>query len=221
MELHSGVARGPAVLPRALALGLAVGLLVGCTGATSGRPPGAPDELPSSGVLPPSPDQSVPVVATATPAAPSTHADPELEAALPDSVREIALTRSSVAAADLAGTSAEPALAELAQRIGQPLEALTLASAVDPSGQLLGGINAMRARGGSADALLLAILEIEQRTVESEIASVVVGGRSVTRLTQRSGGTTVTRYLYGAGETVFVVLAPDEPTAAAFLEAIP
>jgi len=221
VNLHSGVARAPVALPLALALVLGVGLVAGCTGASSGRPPGAPDDLPPSGVLPPSPGQSVPVVTTALPAAPSTHADPELEAALPDSVRDVALTRSSVAAADLAGTSAEPALAELAQRIGQPLEALTLASAVDPRGQLLGGINAMRVRGGSSDALLQAILEIEQRTVESDVADVVVGGRSVTRLTQRDEGTTVTRYLYGAGDTVFVVLAPDEPTAAAFLEAIP
>lgn len=149
------------------------------------------------------------------------HADPALEATLPDEVRGVRLAKSSIRAVDLTGTGAETALGELAGRLGRPLDDLTLAAAVDPTGQLAGGVNAMRVRNGSGDALLDAIVELEQRDTAAVVTQVVLGGRSVTRLQQQAGEVTVTRFLRASGDTVYVVLAPDETTAALFLERLP
>ncbi len=202
-------------------LALTLALVDACRSSAPGGSTGLPPQPPPSGILPPSPGDSVPVASLSIPATPSSHAGPELEAMLPTEVRGLRLTITSVAARDLAGTPAEASLTELAQRVGRPLSDLTLAAAVDSTGQLAGGINAMRLRSGSGAELLQTIVAIEQSNVPSEVSTDVLGGREVTRLTQRKNGRTITRYLLASGEVVFVVLSPDQATAIEFIEALP
>ena len=98
----------------------------------------------------------------------------------------------------------------------------SFAAAFDPLSSLGGGINAFKVVGADAAALLAGIttIEVSQLGTGTTREPATVGNKSVTVVSVGSG-VNDTKWIYGYGDVVFVVHAPDETQAAAYLAALP
>lgn len=97
----------------------------------------------------------------------------------------------------------------------------SFAVAVDPTNTLGGGIFAFKVNGLDTASLLAGIVAVEQADLDGATTRQgTVGGKSVTILS-RGTGPNDTEWIYGRGDVVFVIHAPDETGAAAFLQALP
>ena len=96
------------------------------------------------------------------------------------------------------------------------------AAAFDPTNELGGGILAFKVAGADAGALLAGITAIEVSDLGTGATTdqATVGNKSVT-VVSVGDGVNDTEWIYGHGDVVFVVHAPDETQAAAFLSALP
>ena len=226
---------------RLLPLAAAVIVLVAaCGGSTSSAPTGgsAAPRTPGGSVAAASlPVAGSPAVAasaapslagqpSAQPSAPvitGTHADPALEALLPAAVGGTPLARSSVSLATMLDSGANrPAIDAFLGSIGKSEGDGSVALAVDPSGVVPGGISAFKVTGADATALLGGLVAVERSDLGAgaTVAQATVGGKAVTVLTIGNGVNDNT-WVYGHGDVVFVVKAPDAARAAAFLELLP
>lgn len=212
-----------------VALGAVIVVLVACGASTS--TPASSNPAVSSGSAGSSAavGQSSAGGATAPPAgAPSLppisadHADPGLEAQLPAEVSGIAMQRSSATLAALLASGADRAAIDaFLQSLGKTEADGTYAAAFDPTHTLAGGIFAFKISGADAAALLAGIIAIEKSDLGADATTqqASVGGKDVTVVTIGTG-VNDTEWIYGRGDVVFVVHAPDETHAAAFLQAI-
>jgi hypothetical protein len=224
---------------RSLALGAVTIVLVAACGGTAPTQssPGAPATISSassSGSVAATPSLAVPpssVAASAAlpsgqpslPAITASHADPALEAMLPAAVGGTPLQRSSLtlkAILDSGGN--RPVVDAFLQSIGKTEADGTVALAFDLTGAVPGGITAFKVTGADPAALLAGIVSVEGSDLggAATVSQATVGGRNVTVATI-GNGVNDTTWIYGHGDVVFVVKAPDATGAAAFLELLP
>ncbi len=162
---------------------------------------------------------SVPSSAAGT----DSHADPALENELPSEVSGTAMRRYSVTLAallDSPGGDRAPVDAFL-QSIGKSESDGTIAAAFDPANVMAGGIFAFRISGADPAALLQGIASVEASDLGAAATTqqATVGGKNVLVVSVGTG-VNDTEWIYGRGDIVFVVHAPDEAHAAPFLQAL-
>lgn len=153
----------------------------------------------------------------------SNHADPALEALLPSSVSGTPLLRYSLTLTQLLDSGSDRVgVNAFLQSINKTEADGSYASAFDPSNKLGGGISAFKVAGADAAALLAGItaLQITDLGTGATTEAATVGGKNVT-VASVGDGVNDTEWIYGHGDVVFVVQAPDETHAAAFLTALP
>ncbi len=187
--------------------------IVALTGAPAASP--LPTTGPSTGAGPSAPSGSSSIL--------SSHADPDLEARLPAEVSGKPLQRSSATlAALLASGGDRTAIDAFLKSLGKSEADGSFASAYDASNTLGGGIFAFRIAGVTSDVLLPAIVSVEQSDLGAGATTrqANVGGKAVT-IVSVGDDVNDTEWVHGSGEVVFVVHAPDEAHAAAFLQALP
>ncbi len=152
----------------------------------------------------------------------SSHADPALESQLPSEASGTPMARYSISFAELLADSTDRASIDaFLQGMGKTEADGSFAVALDPSNTLGGGIFAFKVNGADAATLLAGIVAVERSDMGADVTTqeATVGGKDVTVLSV-GGGVNDTEWIYGRGDIVFVVHAPDEAHAAAFLQAI-
>jgi hypothetical protein len=156
------------------------------------------------------------------PAVTSSHADPALEAQLPNEISGTAMQRSSATlAALLASGGDRTAIDAFLKGLGKSESDGTYAAAFDPTNTIGGGIFAFKIAGGNADVLLPAIVSVERSDLGAGATTkqATVGGKSVTVVSVGTG-VNDTEWVYGRDDVVFVIHAADEAHAATFLQAL-
>lgn len=177
--------------------------------ALSGSEPSAVAPAPSS-------------AAASLPAVTASHADPALEALLPAEVSGTPMQRSSATLAALVAAGANrTAIDGFLQGIGKSESDGTYAAAFDPANAVGGGIFAFKVAGIDAGVLLPAILAVEQSDLGAGATTrrANVGGKDVTVVSVGTG-VNDTEWVYARDGVVFVIHAPDEAHAAAYLQAL-
>ena len=152
----------------------------------------------------------------------SSHADPALESQLPSEVSGTAMAHYSISFAELLADSTDRASIDaFLQGMGKSEADGSFAVALDPTNTLGGGIYAFKVTGADAATLLAGIVAVERSDMGADVTTqqATVGGKDVTVLSV-GGGVNDTEWIYGRGDIVFVVHAPDEAHAAAFLQAL-
>ena len=160
--------------------------------------------------------------AASLPAVTASHADPALEALLPAEVSGTAMQRSSATLAAMVAAGANrTAIDGFLQGIGKSESDGTYAAAFDPANAAGGGIFAFKVAGVDAGVLLPAILAVEQSDLGAGATTrqATVGGKDVTVVSVGTG-VNDTEWVYARDDVVFVIHAPDEAHAAAFLQAL-
>ena len=153
----------------------------------------------------------------------SSHADPALESLLPESVSGTAMHRYSLTLTQVLDNGGDRVgITAFLQSIGKTEADGSFASAFDPTSSLGGGINAFKVAGADAAALLAGITALELSDLGTGATSeqATVGNKSVT-VVSVGDGVNDTAWIYGHGDVVFVVHAPDDMKAAAYLEVLP
>ena len=211
----------------------------GCSGST------APATAPTGSAAATSPAStpvaaSLPPVATAVPTlAPSipialpsgitdalfaTHSDPSLESLLPRQVAGLQMLTYSLTLEELiaAGTSDPSTVEPFLANLGKTVADASFAAAFDPNGTLPGGIQAFKIAGADTRKLMEGFVGLARQDVgiDATIVGGTVGGKSVT-IVSAGDGPNDTQWLYGRGDVVFTVVAPDETAAAQYLAALP
>jgi len=226
---------------RSIALGVAViALVVGCAGGTTpsssfattsadittrtAAPSGPASASPSTGRSSPSTGGSSPSVASlpSLPAIFSEHADPGLENLLPAVVTGIAMHRYSLTLAQVLDAGGNRAAVDtFLEGIGKTEADGTFAAAFDPTNTLAGGIFAFKVSGADPASLLAGIVAVEQSDLGANATTrqATIGGKNVT-IVSVGTGVNDTEWIVGRGDVVFVVHAPDEAHAAAYLDAL-
>lgn len=174
----------------------------------------------ASSTVPSTPPESTTLASG--PAITSSHADAALEALLPAEVSGTAMQRSSATLARLLASGGDrTGIDAFLQGLGKSESDGTFAAAFDPTNTLVGGIFAFKIAGVNSTVLLPAIVTVEKSDLGAGATTTqaTVGGKSVT-VVSVGDGVNDTEWVYGHGEAVFVVHAPDEAHAAAYLQAI-
>ena len=160
--------------------------------------------------------------AASLPAVTASHADPALEALLPAEISGTPMQRSSATLAALVAAGANrTAIDGFLQGIGKSESDGTYAAAFDPANAVGGGIFAFKVAGVDAGVLLPAILAVEQSDLGAGATTrkANVGGKDVTVVSVGTG-VNDTEWVYARDGVVFVIHAPDEAHAAAYLQAL-
>jgi hypothetical protein len=146
-----------------------------------------------------------------------THAAPDLEALLPNSVESVPLLKSSTVGAR--GNAFQRSIAASLRRLGKDPADLRFASGADYSNRISAEVGVFEApRVGSA-ALTGAIIEGTRRSQGSlRVGGGTVGGKLVTTLLFPGSSRL---YLYGSGDRVFYVGSTDPQQAAGILRKLP
>jgi hypothetical protein len=195
---------------------------------TAGASPAAPS--PATAASAPARSHSEPSAvapapssaAASLPAVSASHADPALEALLPAEIAGTAMQRSSATLAALVAAGANrTAIDGFLQGIGKSESDGTYAAAFDPGNATGGGIFAFKVAGVDAGVLLPAILAVEQSDLGAGATTrkANVGGKDVTVVSVGTG-VNDTEWVYARDGVVFVIHAPDEAHAAAYLQAL-
>ena len=203
------------------------------TAAPTPTPVPTPSPTPSSSPTPPpipSPTPSPTPVPTPAPAAPpapfptdgpDAHTAPDLEAELPATVSGIALHRTSpdVTAQIASDPRAANGLA-LLRLIGKSAADIRFALAMDETLPPRLSIVAFQVRGVDAHLFAPAIVGgIVHAGQGSQTSSVLLAGRTVTKVTAALGGSDV--YVYEHDDIAFAIQTADESLAAAALGLLP
>jgi hypothetical protein len=153
----------------------------------------------------------------------TSHSDPALEGQLPTTVSGVQLSKFSVTLAELRVSSADRTTIDaFLGSIGKTESDASFASAYDPSGGVGGGVSAFKVSGANGGTLLAAIVALQSSDLGSGAVTKQssVGGKTVTVVSVGTGPND-TVWVYGRGDTVYVVQAPAEATATPFITALP
>ena len=195
----------------------------GSTGAASPASAAPASAVPSA--VASAPDATVAPsqqAAASQPVVSASHADPALEALLPAEISGTPMQRSSATLAALIAAGANrTAIDGFLQGIGKSESDGTYAAAFDPGNAVGGGIFAFKVAGVDAGVLLPAILAVEQSDLGAGATTkqANVGGKDVT-VVSVGNGVNDTEWVYAHDGVVFVIHAPDEAHAAAYLQAL-
>ena len=143
---------------------------------------------------------------------PTFHADPALEALLPDSVDGRAVTKESRTGVDMGMTDGDPLLAAFGKR---PADWATASGMAMPTPDKPGfSVGVYRLRGVPAELVLA--FQLKQMP-DAKVSQVSLGGREATYV--ESGAWPV--WLYATGDLLYGVGLADEATAARVFAALP
>jgi hypothetical protein len=187
-------------------------LLVALAGAGCGR---ANTPVPSSTVAP-----TTPTASTSPTGAPTRHADPALEALLPDRLGGVTLIRESQRGTDLLRQS--DALDAMLSDLGRTLADFTLASAYSPAGEVKAQVGAWRVAGAATDKLVPGLVTAIQAssTTKLTITEASIAGRSVTQIGAPGQLAQGPLYAFARDDIVLFVQTPDPKLAEEALVAI-
>lgn len=199
----------------ALAALLAAVALAGC---------GGPSPSPSPSISAAPPESAAP---SADVSDASRHADPEIEALLPETLGGVALTRESQRGSELSQQSS--ALEEFLADVGGTLDEFTLASAYSRSGDLEAQVGAWRIPGADSARLMPGFIESIQAssTTKLTISEISLGGHDVTQIGVSGQLTQGPLYAYVKGnpilksDTILFVQTPDPALALEALSKMP
>ena len=185
--------------------------VVGCAGVDPARPSDAPSPRPS-------PAHSVSPTA---PGLTGRHADPELEALLPETLGGVTLIRESQRGTELSTRS--PALESFLADLGRSLDDFSLASAYNGGGSLKAEVGAWRIRGADPTLLLDGFTGTVQASSATPlpVTSLELAGRTVTRIGEEGDLTRGPLYAYTLGEVILFVQTPDVELAAEAIGKLP
>lgn len=183
---------------------LAAALMAGCAGPTPSEP------VPASPGRSTAPASALPSVAGS---AAGRHADPALEALLPETLGAVALTRESQRGVDLSQQS--PALIAFLDSLGKTLDDFTLASAYSSSGDIEAQVGAWRIRGADTARLMPGFVQAVQAssTTKLTVSDVLDAGRTVTKIGEPGQLTQGPLYAFARGDTVLFVQTTDPALA--------
>jgi hypothetical protein len=169
------------------------------------------------------------LTATATQAASSENAlpsldlpndDAELEGLVPDEIDGSPLTKASMKGDNFLGQSSEGSAAarEFFQSIGVDPSQVSVAFGFSTTGSF---VQIFRAPGADSEVLLDAYKQATEEAQDDPLdwQSANVGGKEVETATDPNNDQTL--YLYGVGDLVIVISAPDQATAAEILSGMP
>jgi len=236
-------------MTRFVGAALALALLVGACGGSATPVPVTtqpPVSSPAASAAPTgptgpsaSPTQIIPQpsgggwdVTSGTPP-PVSHADPALEAKLPDAIRAVQLTKSSVSGSSMPTEETEktkPTL-DLLERLGRQPADLAWATAADPrlndAAQAANALPlfliAYRVQGTSAEDLMTALLAVAEKYATSgvEKGTASVGGQTITTYVDKAVPQAGTNYMVPRGDVLYVIQTADEKLAAEALGSLP
>jgi hypothetical protein len=149
------------------------------------------------------------------------HGAPELEASLPDTVRDATLVKFSLGKDDLGTNAGVAALTDIITAAGGDPASIQLAVANDaPAGTV--NVIALRGDGVDGAALVTAYADSAISTGQSTSSSTsTVGGKAVTRLVSPAANPVGDLWIYAAGDTLYGVQSKDEALAAEVLAQLP
>lgn len=211
------------------------------SGSTSAGPTPAPvstlapsgTEVPSGASGAPSPGSSSGMNTYVGTPPPTPHADPALEAKLPDSIRAVTLTKSSFSGSSMPTTQTDQTKPtfDLLARLGKQPADLTFAVASDPrlnvSTQAASALPlflvAYQVKGTTAEDLMAALLAVAEKYATSgvEKGTASVGGQTLTTYVDNSVPQAGTNYLVPRGDILYVIQTPDSTLAAEALGSLP
>jgi hypothetical protein len=146
-----------------------------------------------------------------------THAAPDLEALLPDSVESVPLLKSSTLGAR--GNAFQRSIAASLRRLGKDPAELRFANGADYSNRISVEVGVFEAPGVAAAALSRAIVRGSQVTQPAlRVSRTTVAGKPVTTLLFPGSSRL---YLYGKGDRVFYAGSTDPRQAAGILKRFP
>jgi hypothetical protein len=236
-------------MTRLVGAALAISLLLGaCTSSATPVPVTTqpPASSPAASAAPTgptgpsaSPTQIVPQpsgggwdVTSGTPPPPS-HADPALEAKLPDAIRAVQLTKSSFSGSSMPAEETEKTKPtfDLLKRLGRQPADLAFAVAADPrlndAAQAANALPlfliAYRVQGTSAEDLMAALLAVAEKYATSgvEKGTASVGGQAITTYVDKAVPQAGTNYMVPRGDVLYVIQTADEKLAAEALGSLP
>ena len=176
----------------------------------SSSPSAATSAAPSGSVAPPSPTSKLVIP----------HADPALEALLPDEFEGKPLEKLSVDPISSAGNAGAEPIRTLAKDIGGGTGNFSLAYASNPTDPTFNCV-ALRIPGAASAALLsgfVALTIADTRGAEAD--QTTLGGKSVTHVTV-PGSEIGDNWFYAKGDTLFGVQTGSPERAATLLELLP
>jgi hypothetical protein len=150
------------------------------------------------------------------------HMAPDLEAMLPTSFQDTALTRDSTdgASATASDDTARATLTNALKALGKVPADVSIARAYDDSGTIDLTIIALRAQGVTAGQLRPALRSwLTGGTAGVKSSTSTISGKTVVTLTYPDGG--ANDYLYDHGEVLFDVVTSDAAVAKAALALLP
>jgi hypothetical protein len=238
-----------------LAVVLAAALLLGACGGAAPTPavsnpaaslPGG--SLPGASATPPPVTTPAPAASSAPASAnpgsssgyntyigtppPTPHADPALEARLPDALGGVALTKSSFSGSSMPtqeNDKTKPTF-DLLGRLGKQPADLTFAVAADPrlndAAQAANALPifliAYRVQGVSAEDLMAVLLAVAEKyaTQGVEKGTASLGGQTLTTYVDKSIPQAGTNYLVPRGDVLFVIQTPQAALAEKALAAL-
>jgi hypothetical protein len=203
----------PQPLARRATRGAAVVLVAGALAVAGCGPSGTSSAQPTApaAMATAIPTISVPQASVAPAfsfAPPSLHADPALEALLPDDIAGQPMKTSSMRGAAIIGTGKSgDDLRAVLEQFGKSQDDLSVAfgAAANVS------ISAYRIKGIDAGKTYVAFLALVDLEAVPTITDVVVGGKSVKKLV----ASTATAYVYTFDDVIFTIAPPPEGGAAA------
>jgi hypothetical protein len=175
----------------------------------------------------PSPTPSPTVApATATPSAAPTeaasrHADPALEALLPETLGGVSLIRESQHGTDL--TQQSEALDAMLASLDKTLVDFTIASAYSSAGDVEAQVGAWRVAGAAPDELLPAFVTTVQASSATKltVSELTIGGHDVTQIGAPGELAQGPLYAYAKDDMVLFVQTPDPELAKEALASMP
>lgn len=189
-------------------------LVVALAGAACGNA-SSPSPTPPASVAPATAPPS------AEPTAAARHADPALEALLPETLGGISLVRESQHGTDI--TQQSDALDAMLADLGKTLADFTLASAYSPAGDVEAQVGVWRVAGASPETLLPAFAATVQASSATKltVTELTLGGHDVTQIGAPGELAQGPLYAYAKDDMVLFVQTPDPELAKEALAEMP
>jgi len=187
-----------------------------CGNTTSPAPSSSPAPSPAATAAPATPALS------AAPSAPAArHADPALEALLPETLGGVSLVTESQKGTEI--TRQSDALDAMLKGLGKTLADFTIASAYSPAGDVEAQVGVWRVAGTTSETLLPAFVAVVQGSSATKltVSELTLGGHDVTQVGAPGQLAQGPLYAYPKDDMVLFVQTPDPKLAEEALAKMP
>ncbi len=189
--------------------------------ACGSTPSPAPSLSPSADATPTAVTPATAPASAAPSAAPARHADPALEALLPETLGGVSLVTESQHGTDLTGKS--DALDAMLAGLGKTIADFTVASAYSPAGDVEAQAGAWRIAGATPETLLPAFVATVQASSATKltVSEITLGGHDVTQIGVAGELAQGPLYAYAKDDVMLFVQTPDPKLAEEALARMP